>query len=219
MRKSFSILFLGFVALAGCKSSTSPSSPSSNITMPNAGSYFVTASVETNSTGAIVSSDTTTDSFIQTGLNYDGKTNVDMIYETQAGVVTDTAYLHYESNGDLSVYSTGGASLFSGWITYPFASQGTNNINGDTVIMGENTQINLSLSGGGNGTSTIMGQSVAVEKVNLSGTITIPQVDTVQIGNSTTSFAPSLGYVVETASAATSVSNATHGYVIKYVIK
>ncbi|HET6400836.1 MAG TPA: hypothetical protein VFH95_05485 [Candidatus Kapabacteria bacterium] len=229
MRKLSLLLFLGFATLAGCKSSTSPGSSSSTIVPPKAGSYFIVETTTTDSTGA-VSRDTQTDVVAQTNLTIYGKTGVTEVLDSIAFGI-DTEYLRYESNGDVSTYQTfGDLSIPSLWVTLPFASQtSTSWVNANaSFALYSNGHITETTTGAGSGNATVNGQSLQTEKANLNTSITdtttFPSyaVSSTSLGI-TFSFAPSLGYVVESDEPAYRsdgyLNPSTHGQLIGYSLK
>ncbi len=196
-------------------------------TIPNAGSYFITANLQYDSTGALVSSDTSVETFFRTGLSIYGKTDVVEAIDSSDGSVTDTTYYHYESDGDVSVY---GQNIIGsiGWTTYPFGSQQAQTINGDTTIQGISETYALTISGAGSGNTTIAGKSFSTEKINLSGKIIASFLgvsDTASGNFGTISFAPSLGEVVDETIPAQrdavtrALGTSSHDFVISYFLK
>ncbi len=202
----FNLLLLSVAGLliGGCKTSTSPSN--SSITTPGAGSYFVNVSQSKDTMGMITSSDTSTDNVVQTGLAFSGKTNVMEVITTNSDGSHDTNYFHYESNGDVSVYAASSSTGFgtlptnNGWITIPFASQGTTTSSSDTTIDGYPFHVNFTVAGAGSGSVTIKGKSFSTENakmtIAMSGSVFGQAIN---MSTATTlQFAPSLGYVVAT---------------------
>jgi hypothetical protein len=237
MRTSFLLFLFAVVVMAGCKStSTSTNGSTTTIVTPGAGSYFTMVDITTDSTGAVVSSDTTVETFVATGLTYGGKTNVIELIDSQDGIPTDTGYLHYESDGDVSTYVPSSEEFFgsvSGWWTIPFSSQQKVTIKGDTASNGTSESLSIIFQGAGSGSITIMGQSVYEEKVSsilddtvmetLAGRTIYSDTTTENLG--TSSFAPSLGEEVESSTPGTRdpitgvMGNSDHHFVINYVLK
>src|SRR6266513_834747 len=88
----------------GCSNSDSPGTKTT-IVIPAKGSFFVEYSTITDSSGKLISSDTTVKTIIATGLTVDSKTDVIEFVTTLYGTVIDSSYGHYESNGDISTKS------------------------------------------------------------------------------------------------------------------
>ncbi|HET6400837.1 MAG TPA: hypothetical protein VFH95_05490 [Candidatus Kapabacteria bacterium] len=235
MRTSFFLILLGAVVMAGCRTSTSPgTSTGMPITPPNAGSYFVLVSTYTDSTGAYLSSDTETETFEQTGFTIAGKTNVDKLVDSYSFQFSDSGYIHYESDGDVSALWPGDSALgiFGTWITYPFGTQTTVTATIDTTFFGNATHMVLTLSGAGTGSTTIKGQAFQTEKVTghifeISSYSVSGQTysDTVNSSLGTISFAPSLGDVIEENNPGTrdpytgAMGESDHQIAIDYVLK
>ncbi len=231
----FSLFLVAIIAFAGCKSSSTSPGSSETVVVPNPGSYFVTVDVSIDSTGAIVSTDTSVETFFQTGLSIFGKTNVIELIDSADGSVTDTGYIHYESDGDVSSYAAsnvGGLSLSNGWITFPFASQQPTTFGIDTSFQGQSLQFTEKYTGAGQGSITIEGKQFSEQNINSSGSSILSYnlagkiiSDTSTFGNGTVSFAPSLGEVVEqrTPGAREPITkmmgNSDHSFVIRYVLK
>jgi hypothetical protein len=228
MRTSVYVILLAGVLIAGCKSSsTSPNGSGGSTVIPNAGSYFIIANLQFDSTGAIISSDTTVETFFATGLTIYGKTNVAELIDSSNGQVTDTAYINYESDGDVSAFGNNIAGS-SDWWLYPFASQQSQTINGDTSYSGVAEKYTFTFSGGGSGNASILGKDFSTEKVNLNGKIIasfLGVTDTVSGSFGTISFAPSLGEVVDETTPAMrdpithAQGTSSHDFVIRYVLK
>jgi hypothetical protein len=217
-------IFFAFVLtvfLGSCKTTTSPNS-GTTVTVPGVGSFFVTYDESRDSTNAVTSADTSTDTFVQKGLSVFGKTDVEEVLfkNSSSSSTPDTGYIHYESNGDLSVYEKM-SGLNSGWIVYPFGSQGSIKV-ADTSGVGYH--VTATAVGAGQGSVSIKGQSFTTEKV----TLTILSSDTTptQIYNETSvqtiQFAPALGWVVESDSPASrnsfdgSLGDSAHDIIIDY---
>jgi len=230
MRTSFFLFLFAVAVMAGCKSSSTSPNGSTTLVMPNAGSYYVTVDIETDSTGTLVSSDTTTTTVAQTGLPIYGKTNVLELVEDTSGVPEDTVYIHYESNGDVSYHSTPNPELFgelAGWEIFPFASQQQQTLTADTTEDGETANFTETFLGAGSGTITINGQQFSEQ--NITGSLKIIETGILYNDTSTStgteSFAPSLGYLVESRNPGTRdpstgmMGNSDHSYVIRYLLK
>jgi hypothetical protein len=219
------------MSFAACKStSTSPNGGTTTITIPGTGSFFVTVSEDRDSTGMLMSSDTSTDVFQQTGLAIYGKTNVVQVVTMKDGIAMDTGYIHYESNGDVSSYAGSNGAVFpgqSGWMMFPFASQGTVSSTFDTTVSGFLLHGVITLKGAGSGSVTIHGKPFSTEKVNMTVTTstnfggqTISQTIT-----ATMQFAPELGDVVRTDQPSTrnpvngAMEDANVQFVVDYLLK
>jgi hypothetical protein len=223
----FSLFVAGAIAFAGCKSSSTSPNGSTAVVIPNAGSYFVIVNLHLDSTGAIVESDTTVETFVATGLYFAGKTNVVEVTDSSNGYVTNTGYYHYESDGDVSVfgnYITGAPT----WTTYPFGSQQPQPINGDTTANGVSESYALTISGAGSGSSSIAGKGFSTEKITVDGKIIVSEsgiTDTVTGNFGTEAFAPSLGELVDETTPAIrnpishALGTSFHEFLISYMLK
>ncbi len=220
------------IALAGCSSSSSPNG-STAVVHPNEGSTFTFVTVITDSAGKVVPPiDTTVETFAGVGFTLNGETNVDQLVDNQDGNLTGTSYLHYESDGDVSYLSPGGYfGALNGWWLFPFASQQTVSITGDTIENGDTLQSTLTFQGAGSGSITIMGQTFSEERVTgsiagISTSLVKGKVTTVTGTQSlgTISFAPALGETVETSVPGTrnattgKMGNSEHYYAIGYTL-
>jgi hypothetical protein len=224
----FSLFLAGIIAFAGCKSdSTSTNASGGGTVIPNPGSYFIIANLQFDSTGTVVESDTTVETFFKTGLTFNGKTDVAELIDSSDGFVTDTEYINYESDGDISAFGNNFA-VTSDWWLYPFASQQSQMINGDTSSNGVAETYTFTFSGGGTGNASIMGKNFSTEKVNLNGKIIASfggVTDTVSGNFGTISFAPSLGEVVDETTPAMrdpisqALGTSSHGFVVSYMLK
>ncbi|HEY3874528.1 MAG TPA: hypothetical protein VGM92_03555 [Candidatus Kapabacteria bacterium] len=229
----FSIAFVAAIFVSGCKSnSTSPNGGGTAITPPNAGSYFIAVNTETDSTGAVISLDTEKNMVILSNAAFYGKTGVTVFVDSdyQNGLSPDTTYLKYESTGDVEEYAgSSGNSSFNatGWITLPFGSQSSATlVNTDTTLgFGVHGRITEGVSGAGTGNVTVEGESFYVNKVNLQvsiiDTASAPTFVISSISFTTTaSFAPALGYIVETDQPAYrtdgELNPSIHGQMISY---
>ncbi len=223
----FSLFLVGIIAFAGCKSSSTSPNGSTAIVIPNAGSYFVSVNLQYDSTGALVESDTSVETFLQTGLSIHGKTNVVEVVDSSDGSVTDTTYYHYESNGDVSAYENNfGGSLE--WATYPFGSQQSQQLSGDTTEQGISESYAFTISGAGAGSISIAGKEFTTEKITVNGKIiaTIFGIPDTLSGNlGTEAFAPSLGEIVDETTPAErdlftqALGTSSHEFLISYVLK
>jgi hypothetical protein len=112
------------VVIAGCKSnSTSPNAGTSSYG-PKVGTYYILQNISTDSTGKVISIDTTKEEVVATGVTIYGASDVVEIADSSsAGWSKDTAYFRYLSDGDVSAYIHVSTSDPSGWFTYPFATQ------------------------------------------------------------------------------------------------
>src|SRR5580700_11929920 len=90
----FSLFLAGALAFASCKSSSTSPNGSTAVVIPNAGSYFVIVNLHLDSTGAIVETDTTVETFVATDLYFAGKTNVVEVVDSSNGYKTNTGYYH-----------------------------------------------------------------------------------------------------------------------------
>ena len=121
----FGLSLVAGLTFSSClSSSTGPNSGSETLqTPPGVGSIFVYHQWYIDTSGMIAGSERyDTMTIIATGISFAGKHNV-----TQIVLATDTGYLNYESNGDISMYrgSDGYPGGRSGWLTVPLSSKST----------------------------------------------------------------------------------------------
>jgi hypothetical protein len=218
----FGVLFTA-AFLGSCSSSTTPGSNSS-ITVPGVGSTFIMDNQTLDSNNVVLSSDTSTETFAKTGQSMFGKSNVVELVDSHNGGGSDTTYVNYESNSDISIYiSNFPGNGMNAWWTIPFASQSTAKLFDSTA---SGIHVTVTVAGAGQGTLTINGQSVSTEKA----TLTMAESDTVagvvvsMSSVTTAQFAPSLGEIVETDNPATrnlingQLGTAKHEVVLSYTL-
>jgi hypothetical protein len=124
MRTSFFLIVLCTFVIAGCKSTTTAPNASTSSRGPAVGTYFILQDTYTDSTGNVISTDTTKELVVATGVTIDGESDVVEIADSSsAGWSKDTAYFRYLADGDVSAYIEGISGDPSGWFTYPFATQ------------------------------------------------------------------------------------------------
>ncbi|MFI5263419.1 MAG: hypothetical protein ACHQM6_02780, partial [Candidatus Kapaibacterium sp.] len=159
------------IFIASCSSSSSPNSNNStgsNIVHPKLGSIFTDSAYTRDTSFNVVPQSGMVIVYTLTDTNFSiaGKTNV---FEFASNF--DTIFLHYESNGDVSNYSTFGiGALVVGkeWVTLPTQSQGTIPITPiDTFFLIDTVQITGSAKGTGTETETIGTHSVSASKITI----------------------------------------------------
>ncbi len=127
--KLASILCIVFIT--GCSYNPGPNSVAPGKTMPGkAGSVYVYNNTPIDSNGHLLTDSAfmTVDSVAETGLTYNGRTNVTRfsIRNLKTGLIT-SSYINFESNGDISEYIGLSFLSFIGitypdWATYPMQS-------------------------------------------------------------------------------------------------
>lgn len=131
-----SVIAFSILALASCKTSTSPNADSGFTALPKAGSSFTSQHVTRDTMGMVMSTDTSVERVVQSNYSIGGKTDVDYVINTHADGTTDTSYLRYVSGGDVQMYtaSSQGTSMFPPWVTLPFSSHATQHFVVDTIM-------------------------------------------------------------------------------------
>ncbi len=161
MRTSFFLIVLCIVVIAGCKSTTTSPNASTFSRGPAVGTYFILQDTYTDSTGNVISTDTTKELVVATGVTIYGESDVDEIADSSsAGWSKDTAYFRYLTDGDVSTYIHSSTADPSGWFTYPFATQTAANwFSVDTTLPGIIINDTAQVVGGGfaNITDTVNG--------------------------------------------------------------
>jgi hypothetical protein len=194
--------------------SSVPPGPGKTIA-PKAGSTYTFKNTTIDTNGVTIESSAyfTTDSVVETGISYMGKSNVTHVVTTNlsSGVQSDS-YLNFEPNGDVSFYSGGGAGFgFGGgsipdWTLFGAQSHTVTHFNiADTSVdlLGNGTLIHIVIADSifyvDNGTFSIMGKNLAVinmnQVVNFTGSIVIPLFSSRQISHF--AMAPSIGYYAD----------------------
>lgn len=201
-------IVIALLLWSGCDSSTD-SGPSLAIQMPKMGSSYTYQRVDLDSLGRQIpgSELTFTDSVIETGLSYKGKTRVMHLTRLENNYAVGDAYYSFEPNGDISAYIDYGGllSLPSFWITYPVQSyQAKTYTLLDTTIVSGGTSTRMTavatLSYAGISSMTIHDSTLMLVKIKIVGTQTITP-DPQNMSYSVTAdnyFAPSIGYVAQT---------------------
>ena len=200
------IFEVSWMLLFAVLSSCGPNSTSSNgplAVKPGQGSYYIfrEETIE-NATGLVLHSDTSIETFQQTGQTLLGKTNVSVIATTTPGSTSPyLAYINYEPNGDIDFYNPGDGSPLSlgptGWFRCGFASQQPDTVSFDSLADGGVIHKGWSITGEGGGFITILGRSFSTQKV-ISSIIQSFAGDTGAISILKSEYAPLLGYVVKT---------------------
>jgi hypothetical protein len=214
----YSVFFMILACvISSCSNSSNPAtSGSTSFVQPKAGSYFIFDEYNIDTTSGLPipgSRDTSTHTFMQTGITYMGKTNVSMIISTSS-ISRDTIIINYESNGDISLFGPTFPTNSMSWITIPTESKTSRTVTFDTTIgsggFSEEMKLTLTFSFVDNENLTIKGQSISVTKIKESTTYTtiIAGVSNSQTSNSFLYAAPSLGYV---AKAETPVQTGLYG--------
>ncbi len=228
------VMAIALTVIVGCHSTTtSPNDGGSTIVRHGAGSYFIMERVTRDSTGAIVSTSTTKEMFVATGLTIYGKSDVIALLDSSmSGWSVDTSYIRYESNGDVSSYVRPGSLPINGgtspWITIPFGSQQSVTwLRYDTVSQFSAAHERATFAGAGSGSVTIKGQTFSTENVVSSITLTDTTFGpTNNVFNSSSSstifFAPALGDIAAEDQPATrdpmsgQMGTSSHGQVVDY---
>ncbi len=206
MLKHISLLLILVASVSSCSKSSDPVGPgSASYSAPKTGSTFSYDQYATDTTNAMPiasSRDTSVHTFLRTGITYAGKTNVSQILE-KTRFSTDTTYINYETNGDISSYGSDGNGGMI-WGTIPIGSKTTFSFTqADTteVILGVTTRIKISVEVKyvSEETLSIKGQSINVTKLKQSFIVatTVGGVMKSKSADVFVYFAPSLGYIVK----------------------
>ncbi|MBK9246988.1 MAG: hypothetical protein IPM69_02475 [Ignavibacteria bacterium] len=195
------------ILLGACSKDSTPVGPDSlSYSPPKAGSTFRFYSYATDTTNSLpieFSRDTTIHTFLQIGMNFAGKTNVSKISQTSRNH-SDSTYLNFETNGDISIYSILGNGR-TAWVTVPIGSKTTTSMVATdtiTIVSGDSIRNKFSSEFSYIGTEnlTINGKTLNVIKLKL----TSIQSET-KVGVTTTKtmdvffyFAPTIGYYAKT---------------------
>ena len=120
--------------MTSCNTSTSTTT-TVGLIMPDSGSVFVYHSYTLDTLGAIKSGTESTDTLkvVATGISFMGKTNVSKM---KFGRGSQLQYMNFEPGGDLAVYqdAQGQPSVRNGWLVVGFASKGmTSFVHQDTT--------------------------------------------------------------------------------------
>ncbi len=131
-----SVIAFSILALASCKTSTSPNADSGFTALPKAGSSFTSQHVTRDTMGMVTSTDTSIERVVQSNFSIGGVTDADFCINTHADMTKDTSYLRYAAGGDVQMYtaSSQGTSMLPLWITLPFASHATQHFVVDTLM-------------------------------------------------------------------------------------
>jgi hypothetical protein len=197
------LMMIALVAVStfvGCNDN--PESPDgTEVTVPDEGSTYTYSEYKVDAAGT--KDDTTEQSVVATVVDSDltigGKSNVVMISETFQNGKMDTAYVIYESNGDVSLFLRPGdeVGLDRIWVTIPFASHSAKSftLNDTIVVSGIMTPASFTI-----GTKWIVDETVTINgavmdawvgQIDVSGTVgsTAPTNSTLEIY-----FVPEIGY-------------------------
>ena len=225
-----SILFFG----AGCSSTNPPASNNNNSSAtvkPKMGSTFTdslyykdTSLVDMHAKGQIM-----VYTLIDTNATVAGKSSVYIFASTFDSVYQrfDTVYQHYETNGDLSVYAPFGAGPFvvgSEWVTFPFATQTTSNIQTFKGVVIDTVTIAGHVQGSGSGTSVISGQSLATQNVTMNVDATSIAAGDIPATLKLT-YAPSIGYITHQeltdrgSALGINLTGGSNKFLISYILK
>jgi hypothetical protein len=120
----FVFVSLFIFAMAGCKSSTSPSA--SPMTPAKAGSVFHMTTTISDDNGKTIDSYHATDSIVETGVSYSGKNNVVKYWGYDDHGQSGYGYLAMLDNGDVALYlsSTTHSGFVDQWLTLPYSTGG-----------------------------------------------------------------------------------------------
>ncbi len=207
MLKYVPILLLA-VVLISCGDDSDPvNTQTDTFIQPKEGSFFNydEYNIDTIKSERIpTSTDTSTETFVKTGMTYMGKTNVSMIV-TSNKYGLDTSYFNYESNNDVSYNATFGDEPAK-WYTVPlFSKTTTTKVVWDTTNpnpqQGEATHSsgNVTISYIGNEAMIYKGQSVNVLKIKqiITFIYVYPNETETYTINAFAYYAPSLGYFLK----------------------
>jgi hypothetical protein len=127
------ILLTAFISAAffyGCKTSSTSAPPGPTIVIPNVGSSWTLQNIHRDSTGKITKTDTSTRVVVAINMNYQSYTDVVMLVETNLRTnVSDTVYLRYLSDGDISRSSSPAIDPeLQRWFTVPYTTKLTQSI-------------------------------------------------------------------------------------------
>lgn len=129
--------------------------PASAITQPKAGSTYTYTEYETeNGVKDDATEETVTSTILETGLTFEGKSNVVKDEDSFEDGSRDTAYFAYESNDDISIWFDAGeesdgdpddpfGSAEPRWITFPFGAKQNNTY---TVLSNDSVNATLTTS-------------------------------------------------------------------------
>jgi len=184
-------LFLGMVVARESKS----------LTQPKAGSTFTYDQYyidTTSGTPIAATRDTTTETIVQTGMSYLGKTNVSKVLTTTKHGI-DTSYINYESNGDFSI----SAAALRKWFTMPCGSKSTSTTTTDTTMTYGSVSIKLKMvlttSFASKETLSVKGHSMDVLKLKQYSvnTMTNSGSESTTIMDMSVYYSPSLGIIIK----------------------
>lgn len=125
MKHSILLVSLFLLAFAyGCKSSSTSTPAPPVVVIPNAGTTWTLQSIHLDSAGKTVRTDTSTRLVFKTNMQYQGFSDVVMTIETHSSTNTsDTVYLRYLSNGDISRLSSPAIDpQIPEWFTVPYTT-------------------------------------------------------------------------------------------------
>jgi hypothetical protein len=199
MQKYLFVLAISAAFLVSCSKTSPAKSELAISSQPKTGSTFTFDQyyIDTTTGQPIANTrDTTTETIVQTGLTYLGKTNVSkVVAATKHGI--DTSYLCFEPNGDISINS----AYLKKWITMPTGSKSSMTMTMDTIFGSSKIELKMvsTTSFIGDETLTMMGRSVSVTKLKQSSDITMINSGTQSTSNMTMFFyyAPSLGFITK----------------------
>jgi hypothetical protein len=195
------------ILLGACAKDSTPVGPDTvTYSPPKAGSTFRYDTYSTDTTASLPiegSHDTTLHTVLQSGMSFAGKTNVTMI-STVNKYYTDTTYISYESNGDISVLNPFNLEQ-NEWVIMPVGSKTSTSIvlfDTTNIVSGvsNRNKISAEISNAGTENLTVNGKTISIIKLK-SATIfatTKAGVTSSVPGEKFTYFAPSLGYIVKT---------------------
>jgi hypothetical protein len=212
---AFALLLL----ISSCSKSTEVVQPGTTVVIPKTGSIFILENKNFDSSNVETSTSTEIDSIAATGLTLHGKSNcIIMLSRVDTGAY-DSSILAYESDGDISFYSSEANLGVMHWATFPFGSKRTGVLFSrfdTTMDFGPFKQHMSAVSISnyvGTGTATIKGQTFATQRIQIisNDTTTIgSNPPTIDQGSQTMEFAPALGYI--TSSMDASVPPSPYGH-------
>lgn len=216
MLKHTAILLALLVVLTSC-SDEAVNPGTITVVQAKTGSTFTFDDYNTDTaSGAIIpeSRDTSVHTVVRTGITFNGKSNVSELSITSTRD-TSTAYISYESNGDIAVYFPGFSSTLL-WLNFPISSKTTVSVVlADTTVsffgVTMQTKITAENSYVGTETLTVSGQSISAVKIkqSLKTKITTAGISEEDSRDSFFYFTPSLGYIAKVDQPSTTIPGTT----------
>lgn len=185
-------------SLTSCSSNdTTTTPPTTTTTKPGVGSEFFNMTVQLDSNGNVDNNQPTTyDTMrvMQSGITFNGKTNLNQMFDYMSDGSVDTVYVRYEDNGDVSIMSPSD----SAWSTYPFGSKQSATVTTSESFLGVPFELSTTTSYAGTENVMVGGKSLSSQKINISAssmTATVPLNISEQVW-----YAPSIGMITKTES-------------------